>query len=202
MFLERISEKGSRNLANWPDPGTIFWVEIGCVFGYDICMTKSQPVIDYGFHSTLFGRALIALEARHIVWISFHSSSEAKAGLIKMLRREFKGSGLNENSAKTRKPAKQLWKRKKIPVLMKGTPFQNRVWKALLRIPFGQTCSYEQVARRIGKPRAVRAVASAVARNRIAFLIPCHRVIRKDGALHQYRWGAHRKKALLDWESN
>ncbi|HEX5790879.1 MAG TPA: methylated-DNA--[protein]-cysteine S-methyltransferase [Luteolibacter sp.] len=82
----------------------------------------------------------------------------------------------------------------------RGTPFQLEVWRALLRVPRGQTISYAQLAARIGRPSAVRAVASAVARNPIAVLIPCHRVVRSDGTPGEYRWGAPRKQALLEWE--
>ena len=78
-----------------------------------------------------------------------------------------------------------------------GTPFQRRVWTALRRIPRGTTVTYAALARRIGRPRAVRAVAAAVAANRLAVVVPCHRVVRSDGGLGGYRWGVARKRALL-----
>jgi AraC family transcriptional regulator of adaptative response/methylated-DNA-[protein]-cysteine methyltransferase len=81
-----------------------------------------------------------------------------------------------------------------------GTDFQRRVWTALTAIPAGETRSYAEVARAIGTPAAVRAVASACGANPIAVLIPCHRVLRGDGSLGGYRWGVERKRALLDWE--
>lgn len=81
-----------------------------------------------------------------------------------------------------------------------GSAFQVDVWTALRQIGRGETVSYRSLARRIGRPKATRAVANAVARNRIAVLVPCHRVIRSDGSLGKYRWGAERKAALLDWE--
>jgi AraC family transcriptional regulator of adaptative response/methylated-DNA-[protein]-cysteine methyltransferase len=87
-----------------------------------------------------------------------------------------------------------------LPLDIQGTQFQLKVWKALLRIPPGAVASYGEVARQIGRPRAVRAVASACAANRIAVFIPCHRVIRGDGSLGGYRWGLARKRALLDRE--
>jgi AraC family transcriptional regulator of adaptative response/methylated-DNA-[protein]-cysteine methyltransferase len=74
------------------------------------------------------------------------------------------------------------------------------VWEALLRIPSGRVVSYEDLAARIAAPTATRAVASAIARNPVAVLIPCHRVIRKSGVFGEYRWGSARKKALLGWE--
>ncbi|MES2623367.1 MAG: MGMT family protein [Patescibacteria group bacterium] len=83
---------------------------------------------------------------------------------------------------------------------MQGTPFQQKVWKALLKIKKGQTKTYSQVAEMIGMPTAVRAVASAIARNNIAILIPCHRVIRSDGKIGEYRWGSQMKRDLLQSE--
>jgi AraC family transcriptional regulator, regulatory protein of adaptative response / methylated-DNA-[protein]-cysteine methyltransferase len=87
-----------------------------------------------------------------------------------------------------------------LPLDMRGTAFQQRVWQALRQIPSGSTASYAEIAKRIGRPKAVRAVAQACASNRIAVAIPCHRVVRTDGALSGYRWGAERKRALLDRE--
>jgi AraC family transcriptional regulator of adaptative response/methylated-DNA-[protein]-cysteine methyltransferase len=88
-----------------------------------------------------------------------------------------------------------------LPLDVRGTAFQQRVWQALLEIPAGETASYAQVAERIGKPSAVRAVAQACAANALAVAIPCHRVVRNDGALSGYRWGVERKRALLDREA-
>jgi len=87
-----------------------------------------------------------------------------------------------------------------LPVDIQGTAFQSRVWRALRRIPLGSTASYTQVARRLGEPRATRAVASACARNQVALLIPCHRVVAADGRLSGYRWGVDRKRELLSRE--
>lgn len=87
-----------------------------------------------------------------------------------------------------------------LPLDVRGTAFQQRVWQALRAIPAGQTVTYAEVARRIGSPRATRAVAGACAANRIAVAIPCHRVIRNDGSLSGYRWGVERKRKLLDME--
>ena len=88
-----------------------------------------------------------------------------------------------------------------LPLDIRGTAFQERVWQALRQIPAGQTASYAEIARRIGEPKAVRAVAQACGANKIAVAIPCHRVVRTDGALSGYRWGVERKKALLEKEA-
>jgi AraC family transcriptional regulator of adaptative response/methylated-DNA-[protein]-cysteine methyltransferase len=84
---------------------------------------------------------------------------------------------------------------------IRGTAFQQRVWKALQQIPVGTTASYADIAKVIGTPKAVRAVAQACGANTLAVAIPCHRVIRNDGALSGYRWGVERKRALLDREA-
>lgn len=89
-----------------------------------------------------------------------------------------------------------------LPLDVRGTAFQQRVWQALRAIPAGQTVSYTELARRIGAPAAVRAVASACAANAIAVAIPCHRVVRTDGSLSGYRWGVERKRSLLDKEAD
>ena len=88
-----------------------------------------------------------------------------------------------------------------LPVDLRGTAFQRRVWNTLRRIPAGTTVSYAQIARRLGQPGAVRAVAGACAANRIAVAIPCHRVVRSDGGISGYRWGVERKRALLEREA-
>jgi AraC family transcriptional regulator of adaptative response/methylated-DNA-[protein]-cysteine methyltransferase len=87
-----------------------------------------------------------------------------------------------------------------LPVDVRGTALQERVWRELRGIPAGETRSYSQVAAAIGRPRAVRAVAQACARNPVAVLVPCHRVVGKDGSLGGYRWGAERKRRLLERE--
>ena len=87
-----------------------------------------------------------------------------------------------------------------LPLDVQGTAFQRRVWQALRKIPVGRTVSYSDIARRIGAPKSVRAVAQAIAANKLAVAIPCHRVVRSDGSLSGYRWGVERKRALLDRE--
>ncbi len=81
-----------------------------------------------------------------------------------------------------------------------GTPFQRQVWQQLLSIPVGTLTTYQKIAEAVGRPTAVRAVANAIGANPVAWLIPCHRVVRSDGQLGGYRWGVERKRAMLDWE--
>jgi AraC family transcriptional regulator of adaptative response/methylated-DNA-[protein]-cysteine methyltransferase len=87
-----------------------------------------------------------------------------------------------------------------LPLDVRGTAFQRKVWQALRKIPIGETVSYTEIAARIGAPKAVRGVASACASNPIALAIPCHRIVRNDGALSGYRWGVERKRALIQRE--
>jgi AraC family transcriptional regulator of adaptative response/methylated-DNA-[protein]-cysteine methyltransferase len=89
-----------------------------------------------------------------------------------------------------------------LPLDVRGTAFQQRVWQALREIPVGETVSYAEIARRIGAPRAIRAVAGACAANKLAVAIPCHRVVRNDGSLSGYAWGVDRKRALIDRENS
>jgi AraC family transcriptional regulator of adaptative response/methylated-DNA-[protein]-cysteine methyltransferase len=88
-----------------------------------------------------------------------------------------------------------------LPLDIRGTAFQQRVWKALQEIPVGETASYTAIAKKIGRPKSVRAVAQACAANSLAVAIPCHRVVRADGSLSGYRWGVERKRTLLDREA-
>ena len=88
-----------------------------------------------------------------------------------------------------------------LPLDVRGTAFQQRVWQALREIPAGETVSYADLANRIGAPKSVRAVAQACAANALAVAIPCHRVVRNDGGLSGYRWGVERKRALLEREA-
>ena len=88
-----------------------------------------------------------------------------------------------------------------LPLAIRGTAFQRRVWKALQQIPPGSTVSYSDIANKIGVPKAIRAVAQACGANTLAVAIPCHRVVRNDGSLSGYRWGVERKRALLEREA-
>jgi methylated-DNA-[protein]-cysteine S-methyltransferase len=87
-----------------------------------------------------------------------------------------------------------------VPLLLEGTPFQNEVWRALLEIPAGSTATYGEIARRLGRPQAARAVGAANGQNPISIIVPCHRLVGADGTLTGYGWGLDRKRSLLDRE--
>ena len=161
--------------------------------------------IQYGFHSSPFGECLIAITARGVCHLGFTPPADPRAALAE-LTAEWPRARFEQAPRMTAPIARRLFTRVNgdspgIDLHVRGTNFQIKIWEALLRIPSGSVVSYEDIARRIRAPRAVRAVANAVAHNPVAWLIPCHRVIRKSGALGGYRWGETRKKALLVWEA-
>jgi AraC family transcriptional regulator of adaptative response/methylated-DNA-[protein]-cysteine methyltransferase len=96
---------------------------------------------------------------------------------------------------------KQTISKNRILLDIRGTEFQIKVWEALLKIPSGNIVSYQNIAAMVGKPRASRAVGSAIGKNLIAYMIPCHRVIRETGVIGEYRWGSARKSSIIGWES-
>jgi O-6-methylguanine DNA methyltransferase len=121
-------------------------------------------------------------------------------------RRRWPAARWVRDDAATAPVARSVFARPAVPgtplaVLVRGTNFQVQVWRALLRIPEGSVASYESVAAAAGRPAAVRAAAGAVGDNPVAWLVPCHRVLRKSGLLGGYRWGLERKRAMLAWEA-
>jgi len=161
--------------------------------------------IQYGFHPSPFGECLIGVTSRGVCHLGFVSPKDRRTAFAE-LTAEWPQAQFKEAPRVTTPLARRLFKRINghapgIDLHVRGTNFQIKVWEALLRIPPGGVVSYEYLARHIQAPRAVRAVANAVAHNPVAWLIPCHRVIRKSGALGGYRWGETRKKALLAWEA-
>lgn len=161
--------------------------------------------IQYGFHPTPFGACFLAATEKGICALSFLEEKNQRAA-IETLRRSWSAARLVQSKETTRKYVEAIFSPEKaernLTLYLKGTNFQIKVWEALLRIPPAKIVSYEDIARRVCSPRATRAVANAVANNPIAYLIPCHRVIRKTGLFGEYRWGASRKKALLAWEAS
>lgn len=163
--------------------------------------------VRHGFHPTPFGTALLAATDRGICHLSFVDESRERKALSE-LRRAWPNAELHEDTRATAKLVARVFsgtanghRRKPLTVLTGGTNFQAQVWRALLKIPPGARTTYGALAKAIGKPKAARAVGNAVASNPIAYLIPCHRVVRSVGTLGDYRWGPDRKRALLAWES-
>jgi AraC family transcriptional regulator of adaptative response/methylated-DNA-[protein]-cysteine methyltransferase len=163
--------------------------------------------IRYTMVDSPYGRLLIGATDRGVCSVIL---GEREAALERDLAAQFPNATrtrVNEGDAWLARLVRQVAGQLKrpaatgaIPLDLHGTAFQYRVWEALMAIPAGETRTYTQLARQVGKPRAVRAVASACAANRVAVVVPCHRVIRSDGSLGGYRWGLLRKAALLRQE--
>ncbi len=168
----------------------------------------AQMVIHWAVTTTPLGPMAMGATALGLCFLQFGDSPE---DLEARLGREFPHARLEPMPGES-KPLFAQWEaalseffEKKaslaaLPLDLRGTAFQVAVWKFLQSVPAGQTATYAEVAAAIGRPRAVRAVAAACAHNRVALAVPCHRVIRGDGALAGYRWGVERKRRLLEWE--
>ena len=158
----------------------------------------------YGIHASPFGACLVAVTERGICHLGFVQTSEGDA--IDNLVADWSQAKMIEDYRATAPlihPIFDLSQRGKesLRLHLRGTNFQIKVWEALLKVPAGAATTYERIAAQIGKPSALRAVGTAVGHNPIAVLIPCHRVLRKDGEFGNYRYGSARKKALLAYES-
>ena len=163
-------------------------------------MLKNPPktVIEWGISGSPFGKILLATSPQGIVQLSIFETDETES--MEQLRHDWPNAKLIQNDRLTSEVANQIFKSKpssRPKMDLRGTEFQLRVWRALEAIPRGKTTTYSQLAKHIGKPKAARAVGNAVGKNRIAYLIPCHRVIREDGTLGGYRWGTACKAKLL-----
>lgn len=162
--------------------------------------------VHHGVHESPFGACLIAVCERGICGLHFLTgATEAEA--LESLRAEWPRAAFVESKGETASWARRIFpesppsERTPLSVLVKGTPFQVQVWQALLRVAPGEVATYEDLAKAIGRPKAVRAVGTAVGSNPVALLIPCHRVLRKTGVFGDYRWGPARKQVMLAWES-
>lgn len=159
--------------------------------------------IRYERTDSLFGPMLAAATPKGICRLVFADRPEAA---LAELRQEFPAAGFREAPLEQGKALRALLGTDSVPaeqlrLHLKASPFQLKVWEALLKIPAGSVESYSGLAARLGQPRAARALGSAVAANPVAYLIPCHRVIQASGIFGQYRWDASRKAAMLGWES-
>ena len=165
--------------------------------------------IAYGYHRSPFGRALVMATERGLAGIAFSDAPHRtgdEAALADMTRR-WPQATYTRDEAATAPYARRAFDRstwasdRPLRVVLIGTDFQLRVWESLLAIPLGAGTTYGDIARRIGRPSASRAVGAAVGANPVSFVVPCHRAVGSTGALTGYHWGLTRKRAMLGWES-
>lgn len=158
--------------------------------------------IRWGVHETPFGRALVAVAPRGLCHLAFVEGVREREAELGRLRARWRKARFREDRAGTAGAAERAFSRRRgLPVVLKGTPFQVKVWEALLRVPAGRAITYGQLAAAVGQAGASRAVGNAVGANALACVIPCHRVLRGTGAFGGYRWGTARKRAMLAWEA-
>ncbi len=181
--------------------------------GYDL-MVKIEAVtpgeyklqgrdldICVGVSPTPFGDALIATTPRGVC--AFEFVDDQRESILQQLKEDWPHASFSHDDTVATRLAEQLFQQQgegELRVLLKGTPFQTKVWEALLSLPMGTIASYSTLAESMGLKSSVRAVASAIAKNPIAYIIPCHRVIRGTGAINNYRWRSERKALMLGWE--
>lgn len=159
--------------------------------------------INYGFYQSHFGKAIIASTEKGICAVNFY---EEEAQALEVLKKKFPEATYVAQTALSHESVLQIISGdmtaiEDLRLHLKGTAFQLKVWEALLQIPKGAVSSYGEIATAINKAKASRAVGTAIGSNPIAFLIPCHRVIRANGLRGAYMWGEDRKTAILAWEA-
>lgn len=165
--------------------------------------------IAYGFHATPFGDAVILATSRGVAGIAFvnEDAGETRNETLADMTRRWPRATYVKAPERTATHAQCIfepnrWSEKQpVRLVLIGTDFEVRVWEALMKIPLGRAVSYTDIARHIGQPTATRAVGSAVGRNPLSFVVPCHRVLRADGSLGGYHWGLTRKRAIIGWET-
>lgn len=159
--------------------------------------------INYSFETSIFGAILIASTEKGICHIAFEADQEKALSDLKC---RFPNAAFRLYKAPNQENALRIfhndWRDlKEIKLHLKGTDFQVKVWESLLKIPMGALSTYGKIAAELGRPKASRAVGTAIGSNPVAFLIPCHRVIQNSGLIGGYMWGPTRKSALIGWES-
>jgi len=158
--------------------------------------------IFYGVHESPFGYCLLAMTKRGVCKLSFFDELALSQSHISELFLLWPNAIFIREDSQTQICIEKIFgggavAGRTLHMILKGSPFQIQVWEALMSVPESSLCSYQQLADKIGSPNSVRAVASAVAKNNLAYLIPCHRVIKSTGDFNQYRWGKNRKKAMI-----
>jgi len=159
--------------------------------------------INYSFAESPFGDIIVASTTKGICYIAFADDRELA---LSELKNQFPNAAYNQFADTIQQNGLFIFQKdwSKLPDIklhLKGTDFQLKVWDALLKIPMGGLNTYASIAQKINSPQANRAVGSAIGANPVAFLIPCHRVIRSSGETGQYHWGANRKSAIIGWEA-
>jgi AraC family transcriptional regulator of adaptative response/methylated-DNA-[protein]-cysteine methyltransferase len=150
--------------------------------------------------------ALAMVTERGLAGLAFADEGKEKAALADMTGRWPRATYVEDSAATAPYVARifdrALWRPEQpLRVVMIGTDFEVSVWETLLKLPLGRATTYSDIAAHLGRPTAARAVGTAVGRNPISFVVPCHRVLGKDGGLHGYHWGLTRKRAILGWEA-
>ena len=158
--------------------------------------------IQYSFHDTPFGKIIVASTDIGVCKMEFIDDEEQG---LQLLVREWPLAFFERKNERNEKAVRQVFRlsspaTESLSLNLKGTPFQLKVWEALLRIPEGKMATYQEISNYIGYPGASRAVGTAIGSNPVAVLIPCHRVIRRDGGIGGYHWGNDRKLSLIAWE--
>lgn len=157
---------------------------------------QSNPT--FGFSETPFGECCLVYSDNGVCALTFSGSRDEA---VVDINHRFPETDFKRSDEEACRMIKKIFEEHKIPILNPiGTEFQQSIWTALQQIPKGKTTTYAQIAQAIGRPKAVRAVGTAIGANPIAFLIPCHRVIRTDGGMGGYRWGLECKRKMLEWE--
>lgn len=159
--------------------------------------------IGYGFHACPFGIALVMMTDKGVCGLGFGDEGEEDSMLADMKSR-WPNASYREDAARTGRVIGRIFdpaRRSEFPLHLMGTPWQIKVWEALLSIPSGKLVTYRAIAKKVESPKASRAVGAAVGRNPISWIIPCHRVLGSNGALTGYHWGVARKRAMLAVEA-
>ena len=160
----------------------------------------------HGVHASPFGSVLVMASERGLAGLAFADAGEEAKAFADMRSRWPKAAFVEDRDATARLARRifdaKLWRPDRpLRVVMIGTDFEVRVWESLLTIPMGRAATYSDIARKVGRPTAARAVGAAVGKNPVCFVVPCHRVIGKSGDLTGYHWGITRKHAMLGWEA-
>ena len=175
----------------------------------DVKRRGAGLTIGYGFHATPFGEAVLLATDRGVAGLAFvdEDKGQSRIEALADMTKRWPAAAFIEDGARTAPHVARIFdgglyqREQPVRLILIGTDFEVRVWETLLRIPIGRAVTYADIARHLGQPTAARAVGSAVGRNPISFVVPCHRVLRGDGNLGGYHWGLTRKRALIGWET-